>query len=137
MKSFILLFAVLILAGFWILGRNASANDRQEDASLPASCTLMAMTPAERTVHLERLGMLRRGASAVERSTDGFTFEVDLAVMSLADLQAWAENEQKCCSFLKIESRVVEAAKRVKVRVVCSADLRDEVMESFGLRVHA
>jgi hypothetical protein len=137
MKSFILLFAALILTGLWIVGRNASAHEPGEDVSLPKSCTLMTMTPAERAVHLERLGVLRRAASAVKMSPDGFTFEVDLAVMSLRDLQGWAENEQKCCSYLKIESRTVEAGKRAKVRVVCPADMRDEVMQSFGLRVHA
>lgn len=137
MKSFTLLLAALILVGLWIVGRNALANERREDVSLPKSCTLMAMTPDERAVHLERLGMLQHGARAVKMSADGFTFEVDLAVMSLRDLQGWAETEQKCCSYLKIESRAAEARKRAKVRVVCPADLRDDVMQSFGLRVHA
>lgn len=141
MKSFVsrprLVFATLLLALAWVFGRNALAGKGAEELALPNSCTLLAMSPAERAVHLKRLEMLRRSASAVKMSADGFTFAVDLGVMSPADLQGWAANEQKCCSYLKIESRIVEEDKRATVHVVCPADLRNETMQSFGLRAHA
>ncbi|MDQ3621507.1 MAG: hypothetical protein M3463_03335 [Verrucomicrobiota bacterium] len=101
---------------------------------LPASCTLLAMSPRERAAHQERLKLLQRASSAVAISGEGFSFKVDLQTMPLNDLQTWAQAEQKCCSFLKIDSQVVEAGKLAAVRVVCPVDSKKEVMETFGLK---
>lgn len=109
----------------------ASGAEQREALSLPDSCTLMLMAPAERTIHLARLAMLRRSASGVKVSSDGFSFEVDLTQMSWPDLEAWATNEQKCCSHLKIENRIIEAGKRATVRVVCPAEGKDELIQSL------
>ena len=110
---------------------NAFAEEQREDLSLPDSCTLMSMAPAERSTHLARLAMLRRSASGVKVSSDGFSFEVDLTQMSWPDLEAWATKEQKCCSHLKIENRIIEAGKRATVRVVCPAEGKDELIRSL------
>jgi len=60
----------------------ASGEEQREALSLPDSCTLMSMAPAERSTHLARLAMLRRSASGVKVSSEGFSFEVDLALIS-------------------------------------------------------
>ena len=78
--------------------------------------------------------MLQHAASPARMSPDGFSFEVNLTAMPLRDLERWAENEQKCCSFLKIENQIAEDKKRVRVRVICPANLRSEVMLSLGLK---
>ncbi len=109
----------------------ASGEEQREALSLPDSCTLMSMAPAERSTHLALLAMLRRSASGVKVSSDGFSFEVDLTQMSWPDLEAWATNEQKCCSHLKIENRIIEAGKRATVRVVCPAEGKDELIQSL------
>ena len=124
----------LVLLALCVAGLKAFAQERTKTVPLPDSCTLMAMTPAQREVHLRRLEMLRRSASAAQMASDGFTFEVALTSMPLADFQSWAENEQKCCSYLKIESRVAGDQKRANVHVICPKDLRNETMQSFGVQ---
>jgi hypothetical protein len=104
------------------------------ETPLPTSCTLLAMSPPERAAHQQRLNLLRRASSAVAASREGFTFKVDLHTMPLSDLQTWAQAEQKCCSFLRIDSQVLEAGKVAGVRVVCPKDSMKEVMEAFGLK---
>ncbi len=52
----------------------------------------------------------------------------------LTILQGWAENEQKCCAQLKIDSQIVETGKRALVRVVCDEGLKTELMQIFGLK---
>jgi hypothetical protein len=131
-----ILFAALVLFVTWAWGHNAFAEEQREPVVLPDSCTVMSMKPAERAVHLKRLGMLERSASQVGVSPEGFSFVVSLSTMPVRDLQGWAENEQKCCSYLKIESQILDEGKRAKVRVVCPAGSKNEVMRSFGLEVH-
>lgn len=133
MKSLIyysLLASGLIFVLAFASGK-AFAKEQTEDPSLPDSCTLMAMAPEERTTHLARLKMLRRSASDVKVSSDGFSFDVNLALMSWPDLEAWATSEQKCCSHLKIQSRIVEAGKRATVQVICPAEGKDELIQSL------
>ncbi len=130
----VILFAALVLVVTWASGRRASAEEQREGMTLPKSCTLMSMKPAERAVHLERLGMLRRSMSDVTVLPEGFSFEVDLSKMPLNDLQGWTENEQKCCAQLKIDSQIVETGKRASVRVVCDEGLKTELMQIFGLK---
>ena len=108
-------------------------DDKPAETPLPMSCTLLAMSPAERTAHLERLKLLKRAASAVVVTPEGFHFKVDLQTMPFKELQTWARAEQNCCSFLKIDSQVVEAEKQAVVHVVCAADEKKEVMATFGL----
>lgn len=131
----ITLIAALVLVVTWALGSNASGEEKRETVALPDSCTLMSMKPGERAIHVERLGMLRRSARHVKVSPEGFSFEVDLGMMPVRDLQRWAENEQKCCSYLKIDSRIAQERKLAMVRVVCPADSKTEVMRSFGLKL--
>ncbi len=130
----VILFAALVLVVTWASGRRASAQEQREGMTLPKSCTLMSMKPAERAVHLERLGMLRRSMSSMKVLPEGFSFQIDLSKMSLTDMQGWAENEQKCCSQLKIENQIIETGKRAKVRVVCDEGLKTELMKIFGLK---
>lgn len=121
MKSFSLgpklLLAAIALVVSCFVGRGALAKERLGKMPLPNSCTLMAMKPADRAVHLKRLEMLRRSMSNVKVSAEGFRFEVDLGKIPIRDLQGWAEYEQKCCSQLKIDSQIVETGKRATVRV--------------------
>lgn len=95
------------------------------------------MSEAEQEIHLERLTLLSQGASDVKISADGFAFQIDLRVMSAADLEAWALNEQKCCSFLEITHHVVEEDRRATVDVVCPSEFKAEALHSFGLTVAA
>lgn len=100
---------------------------------LPASCTLLAMSPEDRVAHERRLQALR-GAAKLERTTDrGFDFTVDLRQMSSQDLQLWMENEQKCCSFLRMTSKIDSTAQQAHVSVVCPAEFRSDVIQTFGL----
>lgn len=130
----VILVAAFLLVVTWASARRASAEEQQERMTLPKSCTLMSMKPAERAVHLERLGMLRRSMSSVKVLPGGFGFEIDIRKMSLTDLHGWAENEQKCCSDLQIDSQIIESGKRAKVHVVCDEELKTELMQIFGLR---
>lgn len=125
--------AALVLIVTWTFRHGASAEEQREGVPLPKNCTLMSMKPAERTVHLERLGMLRRSMSDVRVSPAGFTFAVDLSKMPVSDLQGWAENEQKCCAEFKIETKTAEA-KRATVRVLCDAESKTEMMQILGLK---
>jgi hypothetical protein len=88
----ITLIAALALIVTWAWSSNASGEEKREAVALPDSCTLMSMKPADRVIHVERLGMLRRSAKHVKVSPEGFSFEVDLGLMPVRDLQGWAEN---------------------------------------------
>lgn len=133
----IAVFAVLFAS--CSLGRTSLADEHPKNVPLPTNCTVLAMSPVERAAHLARLETLRRAARAVTMTKDGFSFEVDLAEMRWADLNSWAESEERCCSFLKIERQAFSSGdkKFARVRVSCPADLQNEVMRSFGLRTAA
>ena len=108
-------------------------DDKPAETPLPTSCTLLSMSPTERTAHLERLKLLKRAATAVAITPEGFSFNADLQTMPLKELQTWAQAEQSCCSFLKIDSQVVEAEKLAAVRIICPAVEKRGVLETFGL----
>jgi hypothetical protein len=103
-------------------------------AVLPASCTLLAMSPEDRATHERRLERLIKAASMQKATDDGFIFTVDLRQMPFEDLEPWMTNEQKCCSFLKMTYRVLESGLLEEVTVVCPTEMRSSVMQSFGLR---
>lgn len=134
--AIILPLAVAGLAGLIVCTLAGCKSVTKRSASqeqLPASCTLLAMSPEERAAHERRLRALR-SAARLERATDrGFDFIVDLRQMSSQDLQLWMENEQKCCSFLRMTSTVDPASHQTRVSVVCPAEFQSEVIETFGL----
>ncbi len=129
-----LVLAASVLTLIWVFKPDTRAEGHPEGTSLPNSCTLMAMPPAERAIHLARLKLLERSATDLKMLPAGFSFTVDLAVMSSVDLEGWAANEEKCCSYLKIERQTGADQKHAVVHVLCPADLRNETAESFGLR---
>jgi hypothetical protein len=133
MKPFILIPALLLTLPLAFVACATAADKKTAETPLPTSCTLLAMSPTERAAHLERLKLLSRASSAIATTREGFTFNVNLQTMPLSDLQTWAQAEQKCCSFLKIDSQVIEGGKRATVRVVCPEDSKKEVMQTFGL----
>lgn len=122
--------AAVLALGF----SRANAKERKEDLVLPNKCTLVVMDPGERATHMDRLAMLRRSGSAIKVSEGGFSFDVDLTVMSWSDLQAWAANEQKCCSHVKIECQLLKHATRARVRIACSREEADELIRTFRVK---
>ncbi len=133
MKTTVLISALILTIPSASPTRVFAGDDKTAEPPLPMSCTLLSMSPAERAAHLERLKCLKQASSAVATTPEGFGFKVDLQTMPLGELQAWAQAEQSCCSFLKIDIQVVEAEKLAAVRVVCPADEKKEVLEAFGL----
>jgi hypothetical protein len=109
------------------------ATKRETRAELPASCTLLVMSPEERAIHERRLNDLKRAARLEQETAAGFEFSVDLRQMPSHELQAWMANEQKCCSFLRMQSRTDEVPRRAYVTVDCPRDFRDQVLATFGL----
>jgi len=101
---------------------------------LPESCSLLAMSPADRAIHQQRLDKLCKASRLLRKTADGFEFTVDLRLMPMHDLQTWIENEQKCCSFLKMSNRILERNALAEVTVACPPEMRVEVMRTFGLR---
>ncbi|MBI1178335.1 hypothetical protein GC207_12940 [bacterium] len=101
---------------------------------LPASCTLLAMSPQNRAAHQRRLDTLTRSALLESQTPKGFVFTVDLRRMSVEDLHLWMENEQKCCSFLRMTSRAFQKEGVAEVTVTCPVVMRAAVMRAFGLQ---
>ena len=129
-----ILTAVPAIAITWALtGCKSAHKPKSADSTLPASCTLLAMSPEQREAHQHRLENLRKASRLLRETADGFTFSVDLCVLPAYDLAAWMENEQKCCSFLRMTSHVNESKTLAEVQVNCPTDLRHEVMRTFGL----
>ena len=127
---FILLLGVLGLAVFFLTKKNLVIGK-----PLPIMCKLFAMSPEERSVHQNRLKNIQQAGQLVRKTTDGFIFNVHLQKMSFEDLKLWMDNEEKCCSFLRIKSEVLKPDSLAQVTVVCPLDSRDEVMNTFGLNV--
>jgi len=128
------LAAVLTIVVAWAFtGCKATDESKAEDSQLPATCTLLAMSPEQRSAHQERLENLRKASRLRRETVDGFVFAVDLHVLPAQDLQVWMENEQRCCSFLRMTSRVHESDAIAEVTVVCPSEMRPEVMRTFGL----
>ena len=94
----------------------------------------MAMSPNQRLAHQRRLENLQKAGRPLRETGDGFVFTVDLHLLSEQDLQIWMENEQKCCSFLRMTSRILESNAVAEVAVTCPSEMRVEVMRTFGLR---
>ena len=133
MKPSKLIAALILTLPLACATRAFGGDEKPAETPLPLSCTLLAMSPADRVAHLERLKLLKRASAAVAMTPEGFHFKVDLQTMPLKELQTWAQAEQSCCSFLKIDCQVVEADKQAIVRVVCAADEKKEVVSTFGL----
>lgn len=91
------------------------------------------MSPEQRDAHQRRLEKLRKASSLRRETAAGFVFAVDLHILSTQDLLVWMENEQKCCSFLRMTSRANERDMIAEVTVVCPSEMRPEVMRTFGL----
>ena len=133
--SFVLVVSTVALASLVLVACKSTKTRSAGGKELPASCTLLAMSPEERVAHQRRLESLNRAASLRKQTADGFIFAVDLHRMSLSDLQLWMENEQKCCSFLRMTNRLLEKDVLAEVVVVCPAEMRSAVMQTFGLRI--
>ncbi len=133
MKTSTLISALILTLPLASATSAFGGDEKPAETPLPMSCTLLAMSPAERAAHLERLKLLKQAASAVATTPEGFHFQVDLQTMPFKELQTWAQAEQTCCSFLKIDSQVVEPEKLAIVHVACTADQKKEVMATFGL----
>lgn len=114
-------------------GCKTADKPKDADRQLPATCMLLAMSPEQRDAHQHRLEKLRKASSLLRESADGFAFAVDLHILSARDLRIWMENEQKCCSFLRMTSRVHEGDAIAEVTVACPSEMRLEVMRAFGL----
>jgi len=126
-----LVAAVLTLVIAWALVDGKPLE--KPDSKLPASCTLSSASPEQRKLHRERLEALRKASRLISEDARGFTFFVDLSVMSVADLSIWMENEQKCCSFLSMTRRFREGDSVAEVEVTCTSEFRAEAMLTVGL----
>jgi hypothetical protein len=122
------------IAGAWAFtGCKTTDKPKAEENELPASCTLLALSPEQRGAHQRRLEKLRKASLLRRETAAGFVFAVDLHILSAQDLRVWMENEQKCCSFLRMTSRVYESEAMAEVTVACPSEMRPEVMRTFGL----
>jgi hypothetical protein len=135
MKS-MLLFSILTAAAglvWWAIAQKPPALRQSPEKELPANCTLLAMSPDDRSLHLKRLESLRQAGRLQRIVPEGFVFQVDLREMPYEDLQVWMSDEQRCCSFLRMESNI-RSDSLAEVTVVSPPELRSEVMQTFGLR---
>ena len=129
-----LLTVVLTMFVAWALTGCKTTDRTQANNRLPASCTLLSMSPGRRKLHEERLEKLRNASRLLSENRKGFVFAVDLHVLSAGELDAWMENEQKCCSFLRMIRHVREREPIAEVTVECPSETRAEVMRTFGLK---
>lgn len=133
-----ILIPLALAAVFGLLSCSVASRNRRAATTtvgnLPASCTLLQMTPKERQEHERRLGDLRQAAHSLSETAEGFAFKVDLRRMTLRDLRCWLDDEQRCCAFLSMDHRVVALNETAEVSVRCPKELRTEVMTTFGLR---
>jgi hypothetical protein len=118
----------LVFTGCKTATRRTSANGQ-----LPASCTLMSLSPEDRAAHQRRLETLRKAARLERTTIDGFSFSVDLRRMAANELAGWMENEQKCCAFLRMDQEIHQGEERAEIKVMCPPELRAQVLETFGL----
>lgn len=128
----ILLFVAgaLLLSAFSGCARAIHKTKKRE---LPASCTLAAMSKDERETHYARLQQMAKAAVLQEQTTQGFAFEVNLKLMPESELRGWAQNEQRCCGFIKIHLRRA-SADRLKVTVDCPEEMQADMIQVFGLQ---
>jgi hypothetical protein len=135
MKSMLLFSILTATAGlvWWAMAQKPPALRQSPKKELPASCTLLAMSPDDRSLHLKRLESLRRAGRLQRIVPEGFVFQVDLREMPYEDLQLWMSDEQRCCSFLRMESNI-RSDSLAEVTVVSPPELRSEVMQTFGFK---
>jgi hypothetical protein len=129
-----LLLLIVTLSSLVLTACKTTKAPNSGGAMLPASCTLLEMTPEDRATHERRLEKLSKAASMQKETDHGFIFVVDLRQMPFDDLESWMTNEQKCCSFLRMTCRVLESGVRAEVAVVCPAEMRPTVIQTFGLQ---
>ena len=132
----VILFVVLVFGalGAWaLIFLNLSRKNLVIEKPLPKMCRLFTMSPEERSAHQDRLKIIQQAGQLVRETTDGFVFNINLQKMSFDNLKLWMDNEQKCCSFIRINCEVLKQNSLAQVTVVCPLDSRVEVMQTFGL----
>lgn len=92
------------------------------------------MSSEDRSAHLRRLELLQTAGQLESKKADGFVFSVNLTKMPNAELESWMQNEQRCCSFLRMTRTANATQARAEVAVTCPAEMRDAVIQTFGLR---
>lgn len=131
--TILLLVSTVVLASLVLIAHQNAKIRTASSEQLPANCILLATSPADRLAHQRRLENLSKAAQLSKEINEGFVFTVDLHQMSFGDLELWVENEQKCCSFLRMTSHILEKDVLAEVTVVCPAESRAQVMRTFGL----
>jgi hypothetical protein len=92
-----MILKVGVLAGTLALG--LGAQNYNAEADTPFFCNLKALTAAERKEHLQLSQRLGDAVLKTAEVADGYAFEIDRRRVSIKDLAAWTDFEQRCCPF--------------------------------------
>ena len=65
----------------------------------PFFCSLEALTVSERAEHLTLSARLVDAVFETAELSDGYSFQIDRARISLKELATWSEFERRCCPF--------------------------------------
>ena len=87
-----------------------------EDKQPVFACRLDALTAREHAEQKELRARLERGITGVTEDTDGYTFHY-AAEITAASVITWAENERKCCPFLRFTLDMPEDGGSLRLRV--------------------
>ena len=93
-----MILKLAIVTGSLALGAFGVGNSNAQTET-PFFCNLKALTPAERTEHMQLMKQLASAVVSSVEIADGFAFHIDRSRVSLKDLASWTEFERRCCPF--------------------------------------
>jgi hypothetical protein len=67
------------------------------------ACDLKAISAAERPRYLELVGRIRASIQERDELPEGYAFQLDSTVVTLAEAGEWMGMERLCCPFLTIQ----------------------------------
>lgn len=101
-------------------------------AAEPFVCKMSALTPAERTRHMELTEKLLDAATGRTELPDGYAFDLDVAGIPLPEVAEWIGNESRCCPFLDFGLEVRRGG-ATRLRLTGAPGVKEFLAAELGL----
>ena len=98
----------------------------------PIACNLKALPPAERARHAALSEKLRAAAASRQELPDGIAFNLNPAMMKLAEVADWVEAERLCCPFLDFRIALEREGGGLQLSLTGRQGVKDFLLSDFA-----
>jgi hypothetical protein len=96
-------------------------------------CNIKALAPAERTRHKQLTEKLISSRRVILETKQGYEFQFNPAVVSIAELADWATAESKCCPFFDFHIDLEREGTLVCLRLTGDQGIKHFIQSEFQL----